>query len=78
MCGYYVMFAGLYPGLFIKIRTKELVQIGHCILGGQMVSRSWLSGIILAVPSIGFTVPEGLQAHLNSQLRTQDKARTQP
>ena len=43
-----------------------------------MVSRSWLSGIILAVPSIGFTVAEGLQAHLNSQLCTQDKARTQP
>jgi Zn-dependent protease with chaperone function len=35
-----------------------------------MVSRTWLFGLVLAVPLIGFGVAEAIQAHLNSQLRS--------
>lgn len=33
-----------------------------------MVSRTWLLGLILAVPLVGFGVAQGLQAHFNSEL----------
>lgn len=36
-----------------------------------MVRRAWLFGLILVVPAIGFAVAEGIQAHFNSQLRSE-------
>lgn len=35
-----------------------------------MSSRTWLFGLILAVPLLGFAVAEGIQAHFNSELRS--------
>ncbi len=36
-----------------------------------MAPRLWLLVVLLAVPALGFGVAEGIQAHLNSQLRSQ-------
>ncbi|MCW5978068.1 MAG: M48 family metalloprotease [Bryobacteraceae bacterium] len=35
-----------------------------------MVSRTWLFGLLLAVPLIGFGIAEAIQAHFNSQLHS--------
>jgi Zn-dependent protease with chaperone function len=35
-----------------------------------MSSRAWLFGLVLVIPLIGFAASEGMQAHLNSQLRS--------
>ena len=35
-----------------------------------MMNRVWLLSLILAVPLFGFAVSEGIQAHLNSELRS--------
>lgn len=35
-----------------------------------MVRRTWLFGLILGVPLVGFLVSQGIQAHFNAELRT--------